>query len=48
LGAAPIAISMAKIGPHTIMTRIQQVADWATKVPQSAEDHQAEADTGTN
>lgn len=45
LGAAAIAIGIAKVGPRTIMARIQQLADWATKVPQGAEDQEAEAES---
>lgn len=48
LAAASIAIGIAKIGPRTIMACIQRVADWAIKVPQGAEDQEAEAETGTN
>lgn len=46
LGAAPIAIGIAIIGPRTIMARIQQVADWATKVPQAAEDQHEDHASG--
>lgn len=46
LGAASVAFAAARIGPHTIVVRIRQMVDWATKAPQEIEDHKAEPGSG--
>ena len=38
LGAASIVLSVAIIKPRAVVTRIRQIVDWATKVPQEPED----------
>lgn len=48
LGAAPVAFGVAIIGPCTIVARVRQVADWATQVPQRADNQKAESETGAN
>ena len=48
LGAASAAFGVARIGPRTIATRVRQVANWATKVPQGSEDQRTEPETGKN
>lgn len=48
MGAAPVVFGVAIIGPRTIVARVRQVADWATQVPQGADDQKAESETGAN
>lgn len=45
-GAAAIAFGAAMIDPSTIVIRVQQVVDWATKAPRIVGEHKDESQAG--
>ena len=48
LGTAVVVFTAAMIGPRTIVSRLRQIADWATQVPQGAGPQDANSEIGEN